>query len=150
MPSAIRDKLCPRRIQFRCRAFSPLAAFRLERETEPIRFPRRSVKALLASLALHPEPQARKHLGALIWGHSPDRHARDSLRRVLKAVRKTLDDKLILTACESVQLNPAYPLRVDSNEFGNENSARRIALYCGGLLADLSLRVLRSRAAPSK
>ena len=45
-----------------------LGRFRLERDTQPIRFPTRKIESLLAYLVLHPGPHSREKLAAILWG----------------------------------------------------------------------------------
>ena len=64
---------------------SVLGTFHLERGSELVRLPRRKTEALLAYLALHPQPHAREKIAALFWGDATDEAARRSLRVELAA-----------------------------------------------------------------
>ncbi|MCB0164875.1 MAG: hypothetical protein KDI79_11655, partial [Anaerolineae bacterium] len=118
-------------------------SFRLESERQPIRLPTRKVDALLAYLALHPQPHSREKLAALFWGETTDAQARASLRNALPALRRLIHPELLLADRQTVQLNPAYPLWVDIREFETMLSPSSIAhiqpliaLYQGDLLID--------------
>ncbi len=93
-----------------------LGAFHLEKQSAPVHLSTRKVEALLAFLALHPEPQAREKLAALFWGDSLDEQARRSLRTALANLRKELGD-ILLADRETVQLAPEAPLWVDACQF---------------------------------
>ena len=85
-------------------------AFRIERDDQPIRLPTRKVESLLAFLALHPKPQTREKLAALLWGDFTDAQARASLRNTLTVLRKHFGDNFLLTDRETIQLDPTTPL----------------------------------------
>jgi DNA-binding SARP family transcriptional activator len=101
-----------------------LGVFRIEFEAESIRLPTRKVEALLAYLILHPGPHAREKLATLFWGDSSDTAARGSLRKALTLLRKHISEDLIIADREIIQLNPSFPLWVDTNAF--EVQARRL------------------------
>lgn len=92
-------------------------AFRIEVKAQPIRLPTRKAESLLAYLILHPSARSREKLAALFWGDSPDVSARSSLRKALALLRKYINDRIILSDRESVQLNPEFPMWVDVIEF---------------------------------
>src|SRR5437763_13574198 len=50
--------------------------------------------ALLAYLALEPGSHSRESLAALLWGGSPERAARASLRQALRRLRAAVGDDL--------------------------------------------------------
>lgn len=117
--------------------------FRLESESHPIRLPTRKVEALLAYLALHPQPHPREKLAALFWGDTPDAQARASLRNALPTLRRLIHPELLLADRQTIQLNPTFPLWLDTREFETTISQSPIAnhqllitLYQGDLLAD--------------
>ena len=108
---------------------------------QPIRLPRRKVESLLAYLATHSEPpgHSREKLAALFWGDTPDEQARTSLRTALAVLRKTLGENALLADRERVQLNPAFPLWVDVNEFLQTRQSTpetTLTLYGGDFLSD--------------
>jgi predicted ATPase/DNA-binding SARP family transcriptional activator len=115
-------------------------AFRLEpRGGDAIRLPRRKVELLLAYLALNPGAHAREKLAALFWGDTPDTQARQSLRTALATLRKTLGDAALIADRDAIQLNPDFPLWVDTREFSQTRAAlpeHAIELYRGDLLPD--------------
>ncbi|MBM3130068.1 MAG: hypothetical protein FJ009_15775 [Chloroflexi bacterium] len=123
--------------------------FRIEKDSHPIRFSTRKIESLLAFLALHPEQHPREKLAALFWGDSTDEQARGSLRTALNLLRTELDDHLLLTNREIVQLNSDFPLVIDAREFEKigdwrlaigdsaiSNLQSLISLYRGDLLPD--------------
>jgi predicted ATPase/DNA-binding SARP family transcriptional activator len=140
-------------IQFR---LFVLGSFRLEfpaaripRQNNPqtISLSTRKIESLLAYLALHPEPHTRERMAALIWGDATDEQARNSLRNALSALRKQLQNDLLLVDRETVQLSPRFPLWVDAVEFKKQADALLtspspvlggvdLSLYRGELLAD--------------
>ncbi len=140
----------PRASNLTPRASPPLrlhlfGQFRAETETGPIRLPTRKVESLLAYLVLHPEEHAREKLAALFWGDVADAHSRQSLRTATHMLRQQLGAQLLLADRETIQVNPAYPVWVDTREF--ENQAQLIVgglvepsgileLYKGDLLAE--------------
>lgn len=127
-----------------------LGSWRLENGSGAIHLSTRKIKSLLAYLILHPEEHTREKLAALLWGDSSDTQARGSLRTALKTLRKQVDDDLLVTDPEKVQLNPDLPLWVDTQEFlrddfpsNIENQSAtilrlqsKVTLYRGDLLAD--------------
>jgi non-specific serine/threonine protein kinase len=124
-----------------------LGAFRLERNAQPLRLPTRKAEMLLAYLALHPQPQSREKLAALLWGDSPDEQARASLRSALTALRRVVGEDWIVADRETVQLNLEAGLWVDALTFKTQAEALNstampnfgpasIEIYGGDLLAD--------------
>jgi predicted ATPase/DNA-binding SARP family transcriptional activator len=124
-----------------------LGAFRLERQSQPIRLPTRKVELLLAYLVLHPEQHSREKIAALLWGDSLDQEARRSLRVALTALRKQLGEECVLTDRETIQINPSYPLWADAVEFREQAirflaqnppdpAAVKINIYQGDLLSE--------------
>ncbi len=93
-----------------------LGPLRIERDGVAIVLPRRKVESLLAYLLLHPEQQMRDHLATLFWGDSPEDKARHSLRTALVTLRRHIDEALLITDREHVQLNPDFRLWVDLRE----------------------------------
>ncbi len=116
-----------------------LGPFRLENEGGSVRLPTHKVESLLAYLFLHPEEHAREKLAALFWGDFTDKRARDSLRTALKILRNHGGPNFLLADRETVQINPGYPLWVDTREFEKQvidAPKSAIPLYRGDLLAD--------------
>ena len=129
---------------------SLLGSFRLERDGNVVRLPRRKVESLLSFLALYPESHSREELATLLWGDSTDDRARHSLRTALDSLRGTLGDQVLLADRAEVQLSPELDLWLDVREFdqlakakssaGSEgddiaNLLQAVALYRGELLA---------------
>ena len=122
-----------------------LGAFRLEARagdtTRLIHLPRRKVETLLAYLVLFPDSagHAREKLAALFWGDKSDEQARTSLRTSLAVIRKTFGEDALIADRERAQINPDFPLWVDTREFLQARAAapeHAIQLYDGDLLAD--------------
>lgn len=89
-----------------------LGDFRLEIAGRSVALPTRKAEALLAYLALHPEPagHSRERLAALFGGDSTDADARRSLRVALAGLRKALDGDPFIGDRKTIGLAPAYPL----------------------------------------
>jgi predicted ATPase/DNA-binding SARP family transcriptional activator len=114
-----------------------LGGLRIERAGQPLRLPRRKVETLFAYLLLHREAHSREKLAALYWGDFPDARARASLRNALAVLRKTLGDNCLIGDATTIQINPAFNLRVDVWEFEKATDPwAAIALYAGELLPD--------------
>lgn len=101
---------------------SVLGTFRLEKGDTPVNVPGRKARALLAYLALHPEPHAREQLAALFWSSGADADARLSLRVTLSQLKK-IHPALVLADTDTVQLNPAAPLWAQRPTFGKSTPA---------------------------
>jgi DNA-binding SARP family transcriptional activator len=127
-----------------------LGAFRLQSAAgEPVLFPTKKSKALLAYLALAGEhPHGRSLLANLFWEEASERQARESLRQALSLLRKTLLPFLaqpIVSEGDTIGLD-ASALHVDALEFmrlaeENHPEAQEQAanLYVGELLEGLNL-----------
>lgn len=116
-----------------------LGSFRLECAGRTIHLPTRKVEALLAYLALAPEPHAREKLSALFWGDVPDEQARTSLRNALTTLRKEIGEDFIIADREMVQLNPGYRIWLDARAFeqmATDDPLSAIPLYHNNLLFD--------------
>src|SRR5215212_6413422 len=92
---------------------SILGSFLLNINGKPIRLPTRKVESLLAYLVLHRQVHHRERIASMFWGDSPDALARRSLRTALSSLRKEVGEDLLRGDRETLQLNPAFPLRVD-------------------------------------
>jgi predicted ATPase/DNA-binding SARP family transcriptional activator len=93
-----------------------LGPLRIERDGEAILLPRRKVESLLAYLLLHPEQHTRDHLATLFWGDTLEDKARHSLRTALATLRRHIDDSLLISDRDHVQINPNFCLWVDLRE----------------------------------
>ncbi len=71
------------------RLYLLLGAFRAERGARAIRLSMHKQQALLAYLALYPDPHAREKLAALFWGDFSDEQARRSLRVAFRPCAKS-------------------------------------------------------------
>ncbi len=78
----------------------------------------RKAQSLLAYLIVNRQrPHSRDRLATLFWGDRDDAHARRSLATALWHIRRLLGEDCLLVHPESVQFNPACPLRLDVAEF---------------------------------
>ncbi len=101
----------------------------------------RKAHALIARLALAPaHALARESLVAMLWGASPDEHARHSLRQTLHLVRGALGDDVLVAAGDALELDVTR-MTIDVLGFeraameGDPAALRRAAtLYRGDLL----------------
>jgi DNA-binding SARP family transcriptional activator/class 3 adenylate cyclase/tetratricopeptide (TPR) repeat protein len=90
-------------------------------------------RALLGYLALHPEGVGRDQVAELLWGDSPDRQARQSLRQAILSIRKHLkpsNTDLLEAERDFLRLGPSS-VRVDVQEFlhhANSNSPFSLSL----------------------
>ena len=116
---------------------------------EPVTLPTKKCRALLAYLALSKgRPLSRELLATLLWGETPDRLARQSLRYSLGRLRKALPGLTpspFAVASETIVLDPST-IDVDALEFerlvddGSPAAlANAVSLYRGDLLAGLGL-----------
>jgi DNA-binding SARP family transcriptional activator len=101
----------------------------------------RKAHALIARLALAPaHTLARESLVALLWGASPDEHARHSLRQTLHLLRGALGDDVLDAGRDTIALDVTR-MTVDVLQFEHDASVddtdaqrRAAALYRGDLL----------------
>ncbi len=114
----------------------------------PITLPTRKAQALLAYLALHPEPAPhRDSLAALLWPDRADDQARASLRHALYELRRALAGSpgVLRTERDTVTVDAGL-VDLDVAAFTRlldkgtpEALAQAAALYRGDLLAGLSV-----------
>ena len=114
----------------------------------PLRLPTRKAQALLAYLALHPDPAPhRDSLAALLWPDRTDDQARASLRHALYELRRTLagspgvlrtEGDTVTVDAGLVDLDVAAFTRL-LDEGTPEALAQAAALYRGDLLAGMSV-----------
>jgi predicted ATPase/DNA-binding SARP family transcriptional activator len=107
-------------------------AFRIEAKAQLIHLPTRKIESLLAYLILHSGAHSREKLAAMFWGDSPDASARGSLRKALALLRKHINEGIVLSDRENIQLNPKFPMWVDVIEFQQQ---------AADFLADSSIHV---------
>jgi DNA-binding SARP family transcriptional activator len=119
---AMKARASPAEVSTRLRLYL-FGHFRIESETRPVHLPTRKVESLLAYLVLRSEDHTREQLAALFWGDVTDTQARASLRNALAILRRQLGEELLVTDCDTVQLNPAFPwvdalrFRVQATQF---------------------------------
>ena len=120
-----------------------------EASGEPLAFPTLKSEALLAYLVLNgAQAQYRDKLSTLLWGSSPDDHARSSLRQALSRVRKAWPPAApccLVTSGNTVAIDPSA-VAVDAAAFehlaaeGTPEALQRAAdLYRGDLLDGISI-----------
>ena len=115
-------------------------------------FPTEKVRALLAYLAIEGRAHQRSELAQLLWpGYSPE-SARHSLRQALFQLRNLLgdvdaDSPWLLLARQSVQLNPAAPVRVDVITFTQLLAAAKAHAHADLAACAACLEGLREAAA---
>ena len=95
-------------------------------DKEPVKFQTNKVQALLIFLAAEPTAShQRNDLMELLWPGLPHKSAQVNLRQTIYRLRKAVPDKdeggdtvpLVQTAYRTVELNPAYPLEIDTRIF---------------------------------
>lgn len=133
-----------------------LGAVAIELNGRPLRgLPSRAAEALLIYLVCHPQPVPRETLADLLWGERTQKQGLTNLRTILTALRRELDDYLLITR-ETLAFNHAAAYWLDVTEFENEQqhlsavmplspeTAHRLQtnldLYRGDFLAGFSLR----------
>jgi DNA-binding SARP family transcriptional activator/pimeloyl-ACP methyl ester carboxylesterase len=114
----------------------------------PLRLPTRKAQALLAYMALRPDPaHHRDSLAALLWPDRSDEQARASLRHALYELRRALvaSPAVLLTEGDTVTVDAGL-IDLDVAAFTRllredtpEALGQAAALYRGDLLAGLSL-----------
>jgi len=116
---------------------------------QPLSISSRKGRALLAYLAMQPEPTlTREQLATLLWGDRFDTQARQSLRQCLLSLRKQLEPVapgLLVLDGELVGLKAQF-FSTDAHEFaglaeGGDDLERALLLYRGEFLAGFSLDV---------
>jgi formylglycine-generating enzyme required for sulfatase activity len=116
---------------------------------QSLSIPSRKAQALLAYLAMQPEPRlTRGRLAALLWAGRFDKQARQSLRQCLLSLRKQLEavaPGLLVLDDELVSLSPQL-LSTDAREFvllaeEGANPECALILYRGEFLAGFRVNV---------
>ena len=123
-----------------------LGEFECRRATgEPLVFPTRKVRALLAYLAASAgQPHRRDRLAGLLWGDRNEGQARANLRKALSRLRTSLPEeaqRCVVADGDRVALRPDA-LEVDLASFerfaadGTPETLERAALLCRGAFLD--------------
>jgi DNA-binding SARP family transcriptional activator len=85
-----------------------LGRFELSGPDGPIDLTSKKLAALLAFLACTaPQPHSRDKLMTLLWGSHFDAQARQNLRQALFRLRRALGEDVLISAGETVSLQPA-------------------------------------------
>lgn len=77
----------------------------------------RKAVALLIYLAITRQGHRRDTLANLLWPENDQTHARATLRRTLSALNKALDGNWIQADRDTIALDPAMPIWIDSETF---------------------------------
>jgi DNA-binding SARP family transcriptional activator len=85
-------------------------------DSVPVHFPFLKVKALLCYLAITAQPHSRHALASLLWGDSPEKKARNSLRNALYAIKRSLAPIEILHVDRSIVRLDSTRVAVDAAE----------------------------------
>lgn len=119
---------------------------RLEVAGQQLRLSYAKAEALLIYLAATGQPQLRAALADLLWGDSPQKQARNSLRSALYTLRRALPADLLRVQRAAIALNPAgFTTDAAAFEQAIESPADTAALaeslrlWRGPFLADVSL-----------
>jgi DNA-binding SARP family transcriptional activator len=120
--------------------------FELAGPRGPIELTSKKLTALLAFLACTaPQAHSRDKLMTLLWGSHFDAQARQNLRQALTRLRRALSEDALVTAGESVSLQPGA-IACDVARFeallrdgSREALIGAMGLYKGGLLADMEI-----------
>jgi DNA-binding SARP family transcriptional activator len=120
--------------------------FELAGPRGPVDLTSKKLTALLAFLACTaPQAHSRDKLMTLLWGSHFDAQARQNLRQALTRLRRALSEDALVTAGESVSLQPgAIACDVARFEALLRDGSRKaligaMGLYKGGLLADMEI-----------
>ena len=95
-------------------ALNVLGVPQLQVGDQPVRLAYAKAEALLYYLAVTGRAYSRAALAALLWGHSPDNQARNSLRNALYTIRRGL--------------SPAAPLQIERDTIGLDHHSIRLDL----------------------
>jgi TolB-like protein/DNA-binding SARP family transcriptional activator len=125
---------------------SVLGRFELAGDEGPIELTSKKLAALLAFLAFTaPQAHSRDKLMTLLWGSHFDAQARQNLRQALTRLRRAIGEAALLTAGDSVSLQPGA-ISCDATRFEallhDDSEAallEAIGLYRGDLLADIEI-----------
>ncbi|HEU5103567.1 MAG TPA: BTAD domain-containing putative transcriptional regulator, partial [Roseiflexaceae bacterium] len=90
---------------------------RLEYNGQPINLNLRKALALLVYLAISGQPQSRDALAVLLWPESNQSEGRARLRRTLHRLQQALDETLLDVNPETIRVQPAAGLWIDSAAF---------------------------------
>jgi DNA-binding SARP family transcriptional activator len=133
----------------RLRLLGRFAAFPTRTPDQPLSISSRKGCALLAYLAMQPEPTlTREQLATLLWGDRFDTQARQSLRQCLLSLRRDLEQAapdMLAVDGELVRLN-VQALSTDAREFAalaeeGGDPEHALGLYRGEFLAGFNLDV---------
>ena len=86
-------------------------------ENEPVHIGRRKALALMAYLALNPQPQSRAALAELLWPAYAAADARAELRRALSTLTRAIGAQWFQIDRQTIALTPAALQQVDVNQF---------------------------------
>ncbi|MBK7895099.1 MAG: bacterial transcriptional activator domain-containing protein [Candidatus Promineifilaceae bacterium] len=100
------------------------------------------VEALFAYLVCNPYPHLREALASLLFTVHSRSQANNNLRVLLSRLRRVCEDTILITR-QTVRLNPAYEVWVDTAVFQQtiaEQPERALTLYRGDFLQTVQLQ----------
>jgi predicted ATPase/DNA-binding SARP family transcriptional activator len=106
-----------------------LGAPQIEINHKPVDVDTRKAIALLAYLAINPQPHQREALSTLLWPDVDEAHGRAALRRTLSTLNKALDGPFLEASRDQIGLQAGAPVWVDVSEF--RRFAAGCDLHCG-------------------
>lgn len=89
----------------------------------------RKAVALLIYLAITRQGHRRDALANLFWPEYDQSHARATLRRTLSALNKALDGNWLLADRDTIALDPAIPIWIDTETFLQYVTEYRLSIY---------------------
>lgn len=89
----------------------------------------RKAVALLIYLAITRQSHRRDTLANLLWPEYDQSHARATLRRTLSALNKALDGNWLQADRDTIALDPAVPIWIDTETFLQYVTEYRLSIY---------------------
>lgn len=119
---------------------SLLGQVHMEADGVPVTLPFKQAEALLYYLLVEKEV-SRSKIASLIWGDSSDESkVKSSMRNAIYVLRKTFGRDFIVEVRKNIlQINPAYPIRLDLACL-REEYPDRLDFYGGDFLEDFYLK----------
>ncbi|MCB9077785.1 MAG: tetratricopeptide repeat protein [Anaerolineaceae bacterium] len=105
--------------------------------------PSRAAEALLIYLVCHDRPIPRETLADLLWSERTQKQGLTNLRTILTALRRELDDYLIITR-QTLAFNHAAPYWLDVAEFESQLTSLQPQLQAAAPLSPAAARQLQA------
>ncbi|MCB0165410.1 MAG: tetratricopeptide repeat protein [Anaerolineae bacterium] len=105
--------------------------------------PSRAAEALLIYLVGHDRPIPRETLADLLWSERTQKQGLTNLRTILTALRRELDDYLIITR-QTLAFNHAAPYWLDAAEFESQLTSLQPQLQAAAPLSPEAARQLQA------